>query len=335
MIFRRAEKWILSRPHTRAVLLGFCLAVACAGLLAPGSHAEQPAATPATAPAVQQKAFDTPEAAAEALIRASEQFDVPALKEILGPEGMTLVVTGDPVQDKNRCVGFAAQARAQLRVARDPKNSNRATLLIGAEEWPAPVPLVKKSGKWRFDSKAGLQEVLFRRIGENELDAIELCRGYVEAQDEYASQKHDGAEVNQYAQRIISTPGKQDGLAWQAADGTWQGPVGEGIAHIIAEGYTDQYSPYHGYFFKVLKGQGPAAPMGEMDFVVKGMMIGGFALVAAPAEYAVTGVKTFIVSHNGVVYEKDLGPKTLDEFRAMERYNPDSTWSPVASSEVP
>jgi hypothetical protein len=141
--------------------------------------------------------------------------------------------------------------------------------------------------------------------------------------------KRDGATVNQYAQRVVSTPGKQDGLAWQAADGTWQGPVGEGIARVIAEGYTERYDPYHGYFFKILKGQGPAAPLGEMDFVVKGVMIGGFALVAAPAEYEVTGVKTFIVSHDGVVYEKDLGSKTLDEFRVMERFNPDSTWTPV------
>jgi len=331
----RSERWILSRLRDRAVLLGLCLAVACAGLVAPVSGVAQPAETPAGAPAVQQKTFSTPEAAAEALILAAEQSDIPALKEILGPEGMPLVVTEDPVQDKNRYMAFAAQARQQLRIARDSKNSKRATMLIGAEEWPVPVPIVKKSRKWRFDSKAGLEEVLYRRIGENELDAIELCRGYVEAQHEYASERRDGARVNQYAQRVISTPGKQDGLAWQATDGTWQGPVGEAIAEIIAEGYSSDFSPYHGYFFKVLKGQGPAAPMGEMDFVVKGVMIGGFALVAAPAEYAVTGVKTFIVSHDGVVYEKDFGPKTLDEFRAMEHYNPDPTWSPVPSSETP
>ena len=156
-----------------------------------------------------------------------------------------------------------------------------------------------------------------------------MCAGYVEAQIEYASEKRDGAKVNQYAQHIIATPGKQDGLAWQAADGTWEGPVGEGIARAIAEGYTDRYEPFHGYFFKVLKGQGPAAPLGEIDFVVNGAMIGGFALVAAPAEYGVTGVKTFIVSHGGIIYEKDLGPETLDQFRAMELFNPDSTWTPV------
>ena len=141
----------------------------------------------------------------------------------------------------------------------------------------------------------------------------------------------DGAPVNQYAQRVVSTPGKQDGLAWQAADGTWEGPVGEGVARAIAEGYSEQQLPYQGYYFKVLKGQGPSAPLGEMDFLVRGYMIGGFALVAAPAEYEVTGVMTFIVSHDGIVYERDLGPDTLDQFRAMERYNPDSGWKPVAT----
>ena len=139
--------------------------------------------------------------------------------------------------------------------------------------------------------------------------------------------------MNQYAQRIISTPGKQDGLAWQNADGTWGGPIGENIARAIEQGYTSRSEPYHGYFFKILKGQGPAAPLGEMDFVVKGVMIGGFALVAAPAEYGVTGVRTFIVSHDGVVYEKDLGPNTLDEFKRMELFNPDKSWTPVPGQD--
>jgi len=170
---------------------------------------------------------------------------------------------------------------------------------------------------------------VYRRIGANELDAIEICRGYVEAQHEYAVQQRSINDVNQYAQRIVSTPGKHDGLAWKNADGTWSGPVGENIARAIEQGYTSSADPYHGYFFKILKGQGPAAPLGEMDFVVKGVMIGGFALIAAPAEYDVTGVRTFIVSHDGVVYEKDFGLKTLDEFKKMERFNPDKSWTPV------
>ena len=157
-------------------------------------------------------------------------------------------------------------------------------LLVGDEEWPFPIPIVKRGATWSFDPKSGRRELLYRRVGANELDAIAICRGYVEAQHEYALQKREGYEVNQYAQRIISTPGKQDGLAWQTADGKWDGPIGEAIARAIEQGYSNRAEPYHGYFFKILKGQGPAAPLGQMDFVVKGAMIGGFALVAAPAE---------------------------------------------------
>jgi hypothetical protein len=280
--------------------------------------------------AVAQMDYKTPEEAAEALIVAAETFDVAALSQILGPDGVDLVVTGDPVHDRNQGQAFAAEARVNTQVVRDPDNPKLAVLSVGAEEWPVPMPIVEKRGRWRFDAEAGRDELLYRRIGRNELDAIDVCLGYVEAQHEYALVKHDGAVVNQYAQRIISTPGKQDGLAWQAADGTWEGPVGEGIARVIAEGYEQMPSPYHGYYFKVLKGQGPAAPLGEMDFVIEGAMIGGFALAAAPVDYGVTGVKTFIVSHNGVVYEQDLGPTTLDQFRAMKLYNPDPAWDPVA-----
>ena len=183
-------------------------------------------------------------------------------------------------------------------------------------------------GRWSFDTAAGIQELTYRRVGGNELDAIEICHGFVEAQEDYALEKHDGSEVNQYARRIISTPGKQDGLAWQAADGKWAGPIGENVATAIDKGYAAG-QPYHGYYFKVLKGQGPAAPLGEIDYIVEGAMIGGFALVAAPAEYAVTGVKTFMVGNDGVVYEKDFGDATLEEFKKLERFNPDESWTPV------
>ena len=276
-----------------------------------------------------QRTFDTPRAAADALIAAAADFDIPALKEILGPAGEDLVVTEDPVQDRNQGAAFAAMARQKSEIVPDAKNVNRATLVIGDEDWPSPIPIVRKNGKWSFDAKAGRKEILHRRIGRNELDAIDLSRGFVEAQREYAFQKRDGSSVNQYAQRMISTPGKQDGLAWRNPDGTWGGPLGEEIAGVIAEGYSDRLKPYHGYYFKVLRGQGPAAPLGQMDFVVNGAMIGGFALVAAPADYRVTGVKTFIVSQAGVVYEKDLGKNTLETFRAMERFNPDKSWTPV------
>ena len=278
------------------------------------------------APQPEQKGFDTPQLAAEALIQATETFDVPVLKSILGPGSEDLVASEDPVQDKNRAVAFAAKAREKNSVEVDPKNPDRATLLVGNEEWPLPIPIVKRKGKWYFDTKAGREEILLRRIGANELDVIQICHGFVEAEEEYSLEKHDDSIVNQYAQRIISTPGKHDGLAWQNPDGTWAGPVGEGVAKALEQGYTDKSQPYHGYYFKVLKAQGPAAPLGEIDFMVGGAMIGGFALVAAPAEYQVTGVQTFIVSHGEIVYQQDLGRDTLKVFKNMERFNPDKTW---------
>jgi hypothetical protein len=286
-------------------------------------------ATSAACDTAVQSTFSTPEEAGEALIAAAERFDVNALKGILGPDGVDLVVTDDSVQDGNQARAFAAQARAGTRIDRDPGDPKRAALVVGSEDWPLPIPIVEEAGRWRFDSKAGRDEIVLRRIGDNELDAIELCRGYVEAQYEYASEKRGGSPVHQYAQRIVSTPGQQDGLAWRDAAGNWQGPVGEAIAGVIAEGYTDRYEPYHGYYYKILKKQGPHAPLGELDFVVKGVMIGGFALVAAPADYAVTGVKTFLVGHDGIVYERDLGPDTVDLFRATDSYDPDDSWSPV------
>jgi hypothetical protein len=288
---------------------------------------------PATAGTASARRFSTPQQAADALIDAAENFDVAELAYIFGPEGEDVVFSGEFAQDRQHAANFVAEAQEKKSVSVDPKTGNRAFLLVGNEDWPFPVPLVKKSDKWSFDAKAGRQELLYRRIGANELDAIQICHGYVEAQHEYSLQPQEGYDVNQYAQRIVSTPGKQDGLAWQSADGTWAGPIGEKIARAIEQGYTLGAEPYHGYFFKILKGQGSAAPLGEMNFLVKGVMIGGFALIAAPAEYGVTGVGSFIVSHDGVVYEKDLGPQTLDEFGKMERFNPDNSWTPVPEED--
>ena len=227
---------------------------------------------------------------------------------------------------KTRLAAFAAKAAENISLATDPGNPARAILTVGKEAWPFPVPIVEKGGKWYFDSKAGRDEILNRRIGTNELDAITVCRGFVEAQEEYASQIHDDSGVNQYAQRAISTDGKHDGLAWKNPDGSWGGPVGETVAKAIEQGYTSKSEPFHGYYFKVLKGQGPAAPHGELDYVINGVMIGGFALVAWPAQYRVTGVETFIVSYEGTVYQKDLGPDTATIAAAMEHYNPEKTW---------
>ena len=295
------------------------LAMTCSLVLAAPSHGQ--AQTQAMG-----KAFATPKDAADALTAAAGDFNVPALIEILGASGKDLVESEDAVQDKKRATSFAAKAREKTVVVPDPKNKSLATLAVGNDDWPVPIPLVKKGGKWYFDTAAAHDEILRRRIGANELDAINVCRGYAEAQEEYAEQIHDDSGVNQYAQRIISSPGKHDGLAWKNPDGSWGGPVGEGVATAIEQGYMKRGEPFHGYHFKVLKGQGPAARLGQLDYVVNGAMIGGFALVAWPAEYRVTGVQTFIISYDGVVYQKDLGPDTAKIASAMERYDPDKTW---------
>ena len=273
------------------------------------------------------KSFDSAKQAADALLAAATTFDVRALQEMFGPALEEVVLPDNPAEDRQRAAEFVMRAHEKAKVSIDPATRTRAFLLVGNTEWPFPVPIVKRGTRWSFDTDAGRTELRNRRIGRNELDAIEISRGYVEAQHAYALQVRNG--VTQYAQRIISTPGTQDGLAWRNADGTWGGPVGRAVAEAIERGYTNREEPYRGYFFKVLKGQGPAAPLGQMDFVVNKVMIGGFALVAAPATYGVTGVKTFMVSHDGVVYEKDLGKATLDEFQRMERFNPDRSWTPV------
>jgi hypothetical protein len=279
------------------------------------------------------KEFGTPQQAVDALVDAAGKFDEAALMQIFGPDGDDIIFSGEIERDRQRALDFAAKAKDKESISIEPRTGNRAFLLVGAEDWPFPVPLVKKRSKWYFDSKAGRQELLYRRIGANELDAIQICHGYVEAQQEYAFRKREGYDVNQYAQRIISTPGKQDGLAWQNADGTWSGPIGEKIALAIQQGYSSKAEPYHGYFFKILTGQGPAAPLGEMDYIVGGVMIGGFALVAAPAEYGVTGMKTFMVSNDGGVYEKDFGNASLENFATMKRFNPDRSWNPIREED--
>jgi hypothetical protein len=273
--------------------------------------------------------FDTPEQAAHAMIDAAEKFDVAALINLVGSESEDILFSGEVTRDRQRAKEFATQARQKSDVVVDPKTKTHASLIVGNDSWPFPLPIVKRGSKWAFDAQAGRQAILYRRIGSNELDAIHICRGFVEAQFEYAFRKRNGYDLNQFAQQIISSPGKQDGLAWKNADGTWGGPIGEKIAQAIAQGYTSGSEPYHGYFFKVLKGQGPSAPHGAMDFVVNGVMIGGFALAAAPAEYGEMGVKSFIVNQDGVVYEKDVGPTTLEYFEKLEIFNPDKSWTVV------
>ncbi len=307
----------------RITMIAFILAVLCCVAPMTSMAQAQPAAKTA---AVAQKGFDTPQQGADALIKAAGDFDVPELLAILGPDGQDVVASDDTVQDKNNAQAFAKEAAAKNSIEISKTNPNRASIIVGEEQWPLPIPLVKRNAKWYFNSKEGRQEILFRRIGENELNAITVCRGYVSAQMEYASEIHDDSGVNQYAQKIISTPGKQDGLFWKNSDGTPDGPIGEAVAKALEDGYTAGKGGFHGYYFKILKGQGPAAPNGAINYVIENVMIGGFALVAVPAEYRVTGVKTFIVSYEGVVYQKDLGPDSLNIVKAMELYNPDKTW---------
>jgi hypothetical protein len=313
---------------SRSLVTAQVVALSCAltVFVNAGSQSSQTAA--ASQPA--QTSFATPKQAAEALIQAAATYDVPALMGMLGPDGKDIVSSADAARDKNNAASFAAEAHEKTEVTADPKNPNRAVLSVGNEEWPLPIPIVKKEGSWYFNTKAGLKEILYRRIGTNELDAITICRGYVEAQKDYAEQIHDDSGVNQYAQRIISTPGKQDGLAWKNPDGSWGGPVGEAVAKNLVEGDAAQGKPFHGYYFKVLKGQGPDARLGKLDYMIEGAMIGGFALVAVPADYRVTGVKTFMVGYDGVVYQKDFGPDSLKIVQNMELYNPDKTWQPTS-----
>jgi hypothetical protein len=326
----RKTNWTLRNTYAKfsVTVVSCSLALLCSASLL---SQQKPAETTSQ----NHKTFATPKEAADAFIQAAGTYDVPALDQILGPGDEDLIASEDPVRDKNLAVAFAAKAHEKNSIVMDPKNPDRATLVVGNDDWPLPIPIVKRNGMWLFDTTAGRQEILYRRIGSNELDAIEICRGYVEAQQEYALERHDNSQVNQYAQRIISTPGKHDGLVWWNPDKTLAGPIAEGIADALQEGYTDKSKPYHGYFFKILKGQGPAAPLGELDFVVERAMIGGFALAAAPADYRVTGVKTFIVSYEGVVYQKDMGPDTLKIFKEMELYNPDNSWKPTEDNWPP
>jgi hypothetical protein len=307
--------------------------VAVALALAACAHNEQPPATTSAvivAPSAGQQTFTKPADAASALIAAAATFDVPKLLAILGSDAEDLVASADPVADKNRALTFAEKAREKNQIV---QKGSSATLFVGAQDWPLAIPIVQAAGgQWFFDTKAGRDEMLRRRIGSNELDAITILRGFDEAQHEYASQIHDDSGVHQYAQKMVSSPGKQDGLAWQNPDGSWGGPVGPTIAKAIEEGYSKRGQPFHGYYFKVLKGQGPAARLGTMNYVIDGAMIGGFALLAWPAEYDVTGIQTFVVSWDGVVYQKDLGAMTGALAPQIDRYNPDETWTPTSDS---
>ena len=275
--------------------------------------------------------YKTPEEAVTALINAAKAGDRPALMRVLGPGSADIVSSGDDVADAStrKIVVEAYEIRHQVVM----DGNDRATLVVGNLEWPFPIPLVRKDGTWRFDTPAGREEVLFRRIGRNELAAIQVSLAYVDAQNEYAEKGIAGNGV--YAQRIVSQPGKKDGLYWPTQSGEDESPLGDLAATASAAGYRagQQRQPYHGYYFKILTRQGPNAPGGALDYIVRDKMIGGFALVAYPAEYRNSGVMTFLVNHQGVVYEKDLGPNTASIASGMTTFNPDGTWQRVTEEE--
>jgi hypothetical protein len=287
----------------------------------------------AMASAKAQQSFKTTEEAADALVSAARAGDRKGLLTVLGRDGSDIVSSGDAIAD--------ASARKRVAEAYDAKHqvvmegTDKAVLVIGREDWPFPIPLVRKDGTWRFDTAAGRDEILYRRIGRNELDAIETCLAFVDAQQDYAEQGVAGNGV--YAQRIVSRPGKKDGLYWPAQSSADDSPLGELAASAAAEGYRagQQRAPYHGYYYKVLTRQEPNASGGALDYVVRGRMIGGFALVAYPAEYRNSGVMTFLVNHQGNVYEKDLGPDTARIAAGMTAFNPDNTWRRVTDPAQP
>lgn len=279
--------------------------------------------------AAQQPTFATPQEAAQALVDAAAKNDTAAMLKLFGPAGKDILDSGDAAEDKRMREEFVTRAHAKMQIELEPGNPNWATLVVGGNDWPMPVPLVRKDGTWHFDAARGRMQVLARRIGSNELNAINVCRGYVEAQMMYASHDHDGDGNLEYAQRIVSMPGKKDGLYWEGEPENLVPKSFADAAEAILQAEGKKAAPYHGYYFHVLKAQGPDAPGGAMDYVVKGEMIGGFAMVAWPAEYGVSGIKTFLVSHHGAVYEKDLGPTTATLARAMTRFNPDKTWNAV------
>lgn len=283
--------------------------------------------------AAGEQQFGTPEEAVSALVTAAKNHDTNALHAIFGPAGHDLV-SPDAVQATQEFHAFAQRLSEKTELAR-PSDS-KCLLQLGAEAWPFPIPLVKADGKWSFDTAAGRQEVLNRRVGRNELGALAVCRAYVDAQREYAGKDRNGDEVLEYAQRLHSTPGKHDGLFWPLRPGEDQSPFGPLIAAAQVEGYrqqeqvlADEPSPYHGYYFKILTKQGRHAPGGKHDFVINGHMIGGFALVAWPAEWGNSGVMSFIVNQQGKIYEQNLGPKTASLAKTMTTYDPDGNWSPV------
>ncbi len=280
-----------------------------------------------------QQSFKTPDEAASALVGAAKASDMKALVNVLGPDGEDIVSSGDEVADAVTRQAFVAAYDTKHQIAME--GENKASLVVGAGDFPLPIPLVRKDGAWQFDTAAGREEILYRRIGKNELEAIQASLAYVDAQNEYAEKDRTGDGLNTYARRIISQPGKKDGLYWPVPQDEDESPLGELMARATRLGYRvgAGRAPYLGYYYKILTRQGPAAEGGALDYVVRGKMIGGFALVAYPAEYRNSGVMTFIVNHTGTIFQKDLGPDTTKTAERMISFNPDPTWQRVSDTD--
>jgi hypothetical protein len=270
-----------------------------------------------------QKTFPSPEDASNAFITAVQNNDEKAMLDILGPDGKQVVSSGDEIEDAQNRANFLEKYQQMHRLVKEPDGT--VTLYIGAENWPAPIPLVNRGNQWYFDTAAGKKEILYRRVGLNEMSAIRVCQELVTAEKEYYS-----SERNEYAQKIFSDEGQHNGLYWKVADGEPQSPIGPLVASAVAEGYGPSQdgapTPYRGYYYNILTSQGKSAPGGAKSYLENGKMTGGFAFVAYPAEYRSSGVMTFIVNEDGVVYQKDLGKNTAVLAKAMKQYNPDSTW---------
>lgn len=275
----------------------------------------------------EQQSFPSPEAGVQALVEAAKRNDTEAMLQILGPEAESFINTGDPVSDQASRARFVqAYEEAHTLV---PSGDTRVILQVGQDEWPLPIPLVKDSTSWRFDSEEGKEELLNRNIGRNELDVIQVCLAYIDAQFEYYRRNPQHDTLLHYASRFMSSQGKRDGLYWETAADEPPSPLGPSLIRARAEGYeltADYPIPYHGYYYKILTGQGPNAPGGAYDYVVRDKMIGGFAMVAYPAQYGSSGIMTFIVNHDGVIYQKDLGLDTTAMAQSMTRFDPDETW---------
>jgi len=274
-----------------------------------------------------QQTFSSPKQAMDTLIAANRKDDKDALLKIFGPQASELLNSGDPVADKESRKRFVAAYDAGHRL--ESNGSNEEIMVVGREEWPAPIPIVKRDGRWYFDTEVGEQEIINRRIGHNELSVIKTCKAYVQAQKEFAAGHPLGKGHFEYAQKIFSTPGKHDGLYWPVKSGEKESPLGPLIAEAQEEGYLStphRHQPYHGYYYKILRQQGPHAKGGTKPYIVKGHMTGGFALLAFPAKYGDSGIMTFIVNQNGVVYQQDLGDNTPEAVKNITEFDPDGDW---------